>query len=157
MCIRLDVHEIPETIQMLENEVPGCRPSKHSNTPHSVRLSTDIRSRNPCLKFTLTLPETELGIICAKIGTKRYLPSKLTPVNGHDVPSRLNIYITMSLAHQRISINPTTCQSLKSRLLSEPELRFGSYLQQFIRFHRNGLAHREGCAGPRFAPPWIHN
>ena len=95
-------------------------------------------------KFTLTLPETELGIICAKFGTTPFSPSsplKVALVNGHNVLSRLNIYITMSLALQRILINFTTCQSLKSRLLSDPETLLGSYLQQYVRFHRDGIAH----------------
>jgi hypothetical protein len=70
MCIGLNVHEIAEIIQLLENEVPDCRPGEHSNTFQSVWLGTGNEIKGfMSKKVLLTLPEIALGIICAKIGS----------------------------------------------------------------------------------------
>jgi hypothetical protein len=39
--ICLDVHDVADTIQMLQNDISGCWPSKHGDTFQSIRLECE--------------------------------------------------------------------------------------------------------------------
>jgi hypothetical protein len=96
VCIHLQVHDIANSVQLLNDEVQDWYSGKHGNVFQSIVLKKlNQANESEAYRMLLTLLWIELGITCPRIGSTPPR-AKDKPVNTQLLPSRRNAYTAFS-------------------------------------------------------------